>query len=452
LLQKTRPAVRIRKSLQVPDIPVQLGKGIDMLTESRKGILRFLLSLLLLLTTGAPSPGKDSSTPPGEAGFTDKDSPQPTLQTPPGNEVTLTLFVCGDVMTGRGVDQVLPHPSDPRIHEPFVKNAKEYVTIAERANGSIHQPVDFSYIWADALEELDRMRPDLRIINLETSITTSDDYWPGKGINYRMHPKNIPCLTEAGIDFCSLANNHTLDWGYSGLAETMETLDRAKVRFSGAGLNLQEARKPAVIEVEGKGRVLLLSLCTTSSGVPSDWAAAENTPGVNLIPDFSDKTIRNLAEDVRQIKQAGDIQVVSIHWGGNWGYEIPKAHRSFAHKLIDEAGVDLVYGHSSHHVRPIEVYRDKLILYGCGDFINDYEGIGGYEDFRDDLVLMYFPRLNSETGRLIDLQMMPLQIKRLRLHRASRTDARWLRDILNRHSGQFGTQIGLNEDNSFYLK
>ena len=260
----------------------------------------------------------------------------------------------------------------------------------------------------------------------------------------------VKCIPQ--IDYCSLANNHILDWGYSGLAETMETLARAKMSFSGAGLNLKEARKPAVIEVEGKGRAILFSLCTTSSGVPSDWAAAENTPGVNLIRNFSDKTIRGLADDVRQVKQAGDIVVASIHWGGNWGYEIPKAHRNFAHKLIDEAGVDVVHGHSSHHVRPIEVYRGKLILYGCGDFINDYEGIGGYEDFRDDLALMYFPRLSSATGQLIDLQMTPLQIKRFRLQRASKTDARWLRDTLNRYSGAFGSQVILSEDNRLYLQ
>lgn len=423
-----------------------------MLARKRKENLLFLLSFLLLLTTASPLSGKDSSAAGGQTVFSAQESPEPTPRTPPGNEVTFTLFLCGDVMTGRGIDQVLPYPNDPRIHEPYVKNAEDYVDIAEQANGPIPQPIDFSYIWGDALEELDRMSPDLRIVNLETSVTTSDDYWPGKGINYRMHPNNVPCLTKANIDYCSLANNHTLDWGYSGLTETMETLARAKISFSGSGLNLQEARKPAVIEVEGKGRVILFSLCTTSSGVPSSWAAAENIPGVYLIRDFSDDTIRGIAEDVHRIKQAGDILVFSIHWGGNWGYEIPKAHRTFVHKLIDEAGVDLVHGHSSHHVRPMEVYRGKLILYGCGDFINDYEGIGGYEKYRDDLVLMYFPRIDPATGRLIELLMTPLQIKRFRLQRASRTDARWLQDTLNRYSRTFGSQVILREDDRLYLQ
>jgi poly-gamma-glutamate capsule biosynthesis protein CapA/YwtB (metallophosphatase superfamily) len=355
-------------------------------------------------------------------------------------------------MTGRGIDQVLPYPSDPRIHEAYVRDARDYVEIAERASGPILRPVDFSYIWGDALAELARVGPDVRIVNLETSITASDELWPGKGVNYRMHPNNVPCLTEARIDCCALANNHTLDWGYSGLAETMETLARAEISFAGAGRDLQESESPAVIAVKGKGRVVLFSLCTSSSGVPHTWAASGSSPGVNLILDLSGDAVRALSEDFRRVKRAQDILVVSIHWGGNWGYEIPKAHRDFAHRLIDEADVDVVYGHSSHHVRPFEVYRGKLILYGCGDFINDYEGIGGYEGFRNDLALMYFPRIDSATGRLLELQMTPLQIKRFRLQRASREDAHTLRDTLNRYGGAFGSHVILGEDNRLYLQ
>ena len=145
-------------------------------------------------------------------------------------EAGLTLFLCGDVMTGRGVDQVLPNPGDPRIHEPGAETAELYVRLAESANGPIPRPVDFSYIWGDALEELAKVGPSARVVNLETSVTRSDDYWKGKGINYRMHPANVPCITAARIDCCVLANNHTLDYGYSGLLENLSdtTLDRIR--------------------------------------------------------------------------------------------------------------------------------------------------------------------------------------------------------------------------------
>src|SRR5208283_3982734 len=99
----------------------------------------------------------------------------------------LCVFLSGDVMTGRGIDQVLPHPGNPLLHEPYVQDALEYVQLAESVHGPIPRPVDFEYLWGDALAELHRAGTDLRIINLETSITASEDYWPDKEVLYRMH-------------------------------------------------------------------------------------------------------------------------------------------------------------------------------------------------------------------------------------------------------------------------
>jgi poly-gamma-glutamate capsule biosynthesis protein CapA/YwtB (metallophosphatase superfamily) len=144
----------------------------------------------------------------------------PTAPLPPA----LTLFLCGDVMTGRGIDQILPHPGKPRLFEACVHSALGYVQLAEEKNGPIARPVDFAYPWGDALDAWRRAAPDLRIVNLETAVTTSDDAWPGKGIHYRMHPANLPCLAAARIDCCVLANNHVMDWGGQGLKETLCSL------------------------------------------------------------------------------------------------------------------------------------------------------------------------------------------------------------------------------------
>jgi poly-gamma-glutamate capsule biosynthesis protein CapA/YwtB (metallophosphatase superfamily) len=371
-------------------------------------------------------------------------------ETHSGQEIT--LFLCGDVMTGRGIDQVLPHPGDPRLHEPYVRDAIRYVDLAEEQNGLIPRPVGFSYIWGDAIDELVRVSPDVRIINLETSITRSDDYWKGKGINYRMNPANIPCLTSAGIDVCALANNHVLDWGYEGLRETLLTLEKAGIKSTGAGPDLQSAEAPAIIEVAEKGRVIVFSCGLESSGIPSSWAAKEKRPGVNLLPDLSDTTVLGIGKLVARAKRQGDIIVVSIHWGGNWGYEISRKQSEFARKLIDKAGADIIHGHSSHHVKGIEVYRDRPIIYGCGDFINDYEGIGGYESFRGDLSLMYFVAISPATGRLSSLRMIPTMMKRFRVIRASRVDAEWLRHTLNREGKHFGTRVEMGEDYSLELR
>ena len=224
----------------------------------------------------------------------------------------ITILMCGDVMTGRGIDQILPHPGDPTICESYMKSAQGHVKIA------------------------------------------------------------------------------------------------------GAGRNLVEAQIPAIKKVSSKGRVILFAFGLGTSGIPSDWAASDEKPGVNLLKNLGAKSLRDIQDKVRRVKHKGDIVVASIHWGSNWGYEIPREQTIFAHRLIDEAGVDIIHGHSSHHAKAIEIYKDKLILYGCGDFLNDYEGIGGYEEFRADLSLMYFATVDSSTGKLLELLMTPTQIRRFK--------------------------------------
>ena len=365
---------------------------------------------------------------------------------------TISLFLCGDVMTGRGIGKIFPYPCDPQLHEPYVKTSAAYVELAEMGNGPISRPVSFDYVWGDALEELAEAAPDLRIVNLETAVTRSDDWWRGKQIHYRMSPENAPCLTAAGIDACSLANNHILDWGDSGLLETLSTLHRRGIRTAGAGRDLAEAMAPAVLEVAGKGRVLLFALGSGTSGIPVEWEAAATRPGVNRLADLSATTVRRISDRVRAVKKERDLAIVSIHWGGNWGYAIPRAHRDFAHALIEEAGIDLVHGHSSHHVLGIEVHRGKLILYGCGDLLTDYEGISGYEGYRGDLALMYFARLQVPGGRLVNLRMAATRMRRFRVTRASAREAQWLRAVLTREGMALGTRAEQRQDGRLELR
>jgi poly-gamma-glutamate capsule biosynthesis protein CapA/YwtB (metallophosphatase superfamily) len=350
------------------------------------------------------------------------------------------LFLCGDVMTGRGIDQILQQPSPPELHEPWVCDARDYVDLAERANGPIPRRVDAAYIWGDALTELTRVAPVARIINLETSITTSDSYWPGKPIHYRMHPANIDCLTVARIDVCTLANNHILDFGYAGLVETVDTLRDAGVSTAGAGRDLREAERPAIVELSPMHRVVVFSLGSATSGVPDLWSAMDERSGVDFLPDLSDRTADRLLERVARVARSRDVVIASIHWGTNWGYDVPRSFVHFAHRLLD-GGVALLHGHSSHHPRPIEVYKRKLVLYGCGDFLSDYEGISGYEAYRGDLALMYFPTLDLETGELVSLGMTPIRVRRLQATLAAESEAAWLRDTLTRASERFGARI-----------
>ncbi|WP_439882610.1 CapA family protein [Pontibacter sp. MBLB2868] len=362
----------------------------------------------------------------------------------------ITIFLCGDVMIGRGIDQVLPSSVDPKIYETYVKDARDYVKIAERKSGAIPQQVRYDYIWGDALKVWESIAPVLKIINLETSITTNKEHWPDKLIQYRMHPDNVRVLTTAGIDCASLANNHVLDWQRSGLLETLQVLREAGIAYAGAGQDLEEAQKPAILKT-GKNRVIVFAYGSASSGIPESWSASPKRSGVNFLPDLSIKTVQMISEQVKQVKKPGDVVVFSVHWGSNWGYDIPPRQREFARNLVEKAGVDIVYGHSSHHPQGIEVHHNKLIIYGAGDFINDYEGISGHEWFRGDLSLMYFPEVDPASGKLLSLKMVPMKINRFQLQHASPADAAWLLKVLDRESNKLGAGIVMNEDTTLSL-
>jgi poly-gamma-glutamate synthesis protein (capsule biosynthesis protein) len=232
-----------------------------------------------------------------------------------------------------------------------------------------------------------------------------------------------------------------LDWGYRGLNETLDTLHRSGIRAAGAGRDEAEASAPAEIELPAGGRVLVFAFATESAGVPPGWAAGRGSAGVNLLRGLSPQVADAVAARAAAAKRPGDAVVVSIHWGGNWGYEISGAEREFAHRLVDAGSVDVVHGHSSHHPKAIEIYRDKPILYGCGDFLNDYEGISGHESFRPKLALMYFPTLDVATGRLVRLALTPTRIGRFRVNLATDEEAAWLAATLDRESRRLGTRV-----------
>jgi len=362
----------------------------------------------------------------------------------------LTLFLCGDVMPGRGVDQILPHPGDPELREGYTSDARAYVHLAERMNGQIKRPVGFAWPWGDALTVLSHVAPDVRVINLETTVTRNSSFAPGKSVHYRMNPANIACVTVAGPDVCALANNHMLDFGPRGLEDTLNTLSGAGLAAAGAGRDAGEARRPVAVPISDGGRVLVLSCATAESGVPADWAATSDRPGIDFLPDLSAATADDLLGRLAA-KRTGDVVVVSIHWGSNWGYGVDVDQVRFAHQLI-EGGVDVVHGHSSHHPRPVEVYRGKLVLYGCGDCIDDYEGITGYEGYRDDLRLLYFASVQPGTGTLAALRMAPMQARQMRLQRALAQDAEWLKTVLGAASRQFGSWFELGPDGMLALR
>ena len=362
----------------------------------------------------------------------------------------LRLFLAGDVMTGRGIDQLLPHPSDPALHERYMSSALDYVTLAERASGPIPRGVDPGHVWGDLAAALDARRPDLRFVNLETAVTRSARAEP-KGVNYRMHPENIGVLTEARLDGVSLANNHVLDWAREGLAETLEALDAARIGHAGAGADRKAAEAPLVLRA-GERALTVVALALADSGVPRGWAAGALGPGVALIAPDPQAAVDRVRAALAAPGRAQGPVMVSIHWGGNWGYEVPRAHRAIARALIEAAGVDVVHGHSAHHPKAAELHAGRLILYGCGDLLNDYEGIAGHEDVRPELALGYVADLDAATGALLGLEMLPCRLRRFRLERAGAEARDWLRARLDRECARFGGGVAPTPEGTLRLR
>ncbi|WP_246525457.1 CapA family protein [Thalassovita aquimarina] len=371
-----------------------------------------------------------------------------TIAPPSANRIR--LFLAGDVMLGRGIDQILPQPSDPVLYEGYMRSAKGYVDLAERHCGKIPAPVAADYVWGDLLSDLADRGCDARLLNLETAVTTASHPAP-KGIHYRMHPGNIAALQALQPDACILANNHVLDWGREGLLETLQTLSRAGLAQVGAGETIEQAEAPLVIPLPNGQRLLLLAFGRWDSGVPDSWAAGPLMPGVAVMPDRAEDTAEVVRDRIDPVRRPGDILVVSLHWGGNWGYDIAPEDRALAHALIDEAGADVVFGHSSHHPKAVELHDGKLILYGCGDLINDYEGIGGHDGYRPALALACIADLNPADGTLVALSMIPYRIHAFRLQRAGDEDARWLAGRMNRECGRFDGAVTLAPDGTLSL-
>lgn len=339
---------------------------------------------------------------------------------------TLKLLLGGDLMLGRGIDQQMPQHCDPALHEAVVRDARHYAQLAEERHGVLTTPFEPATPWGASLAWMEHFQPELRLVNLETAITQSDRAWPGKGVHFRMHPANITALQAARLDGCSLANNHSLDWGFNGLADTLHSLRQAGIQTAGAGLSPHQAQRPARWQLGDGRQLLLFAWAFTSSGVPPAWGVQPTHPGVALLSGINSGSVKWLCRCINRQRRPGDRVVVSLHWGANWVPVVPEQHRWLARQLIELAGVDVVVGHSSHHPLPLEVHQGRLILYGCGDVINDYEGLPAHGPWRADLVCLYGVELERRSGALASLELRPFQLRGFKLQEASTSDRQLL--------------------------
>jgi poly-gamma-glutamate capsule biosynthesis protein CapA/YwtB (metallophosphatase superfamily) len=265
------------------------------------------------------------------------------------------------------------------------------------------------YPWGDTLPILHSA--DWRICNLECVISDRGTPWSAypKAFHFRSAAKNIAVLEAARMNGVSLANNHVLDYGYDAMFEMLEILDRAGIVHSGAGANVKQASGLATAEICGRK----LGLLAFTDNEP-EWEATADWPGVFYVPtDLNDSRAKQLLGIIRGHREVVDMLIVSAHWGSNWGYVPPKEHVVFAHALMD-AGADIVFGHSSHVFRGIESYKGRPIVYGAGNFVDDY-AVDIIE--RNDQSFIYLIDTANRIPR--GLRMYPTVIRRCRAYCAS---------------------------------
>lgn len=278
-----------------------------------------------------------------------------------------------------------------------------------------------SYVWGDTLSIL--QKADFRLINLETTLTSCEKAVP-KVFNFRARPTRVHSLTEAHIDVVNLANNHSLDFGFNGLFETLETLDKAHVKRVGAGKNADEARRPVILN-RGSISIGILGCTDNEPG----WIAGEDKPGVHYV-DIADP--KSLIRDVKELRKRVDFVILTIHWGPNMREHPDALFIKFAHMMIDN-GVDIIHGHSAHIFQGVEFYKNKLILYDTGDFIDDYRVDPVLRNDRSFLFLIEVSKQKIE-----HLFLIPILISNHQANLAKGEDFEWAKSRMQQLSKEFG--------------
>ncbi|GAB4236378.1 MAG: CapA family protein [Chlamydiales bacterium] len=282
--------------------------------------------------------------------------------------------------------------------------------------------------WGDFLPLLQSV--DFRLLNLENALTLSEKKVP-KVFNFKTIPEHVAVLKSASIDVVNLANNHILDYGEEGLIDTLETLDKAGIEHVGAGVSFNEAAKGIICEKKG----IKIGILGCTDNEPT-WLAKEKKPGTHYIRVGD---ISSLETIIPTLKSMVDLLILSIHWGPNMKLRPDSTFRKFAKQLID-LGVDIIHGHSAHVFQGIEIYKNKLILYDTGDFIDDYSIDS---ELRNDLSFLYL--IDVMDSEIQTLRLIPNKIQGFRANRAGRLASEFAIDRMITLSKELGTSFDISQ-------
>jgi poly-gamma-glutamate capsule biosynthesis protein CapA/YwtB (metallophosphatase superfamily) len=309
--------------------------------------------------------------------------------------MTVTVALAGDTMLGRGVARTLATTPPPALVAPEVR---------------------------DALGQA-----DLVVLNLECCISERGRPWdaPGKPFFFRAPPRAVELLVLLGVDCVTLANNHALDFGFDALADTLDHLATAGIVAVGAGADLEQARRPAILAAGGL-RVAVVGV----SDHPADFAAGPGRPGV-AFADLGRQVPDWLLEDIREADAEADATLVTPHWGPNMTSAPVRHVRRAASELV-EAGATLVAGHSAHVPHGVA----GRVLYDLGDFLDDYRVD---PRLRNDLGLLFLVTLDERGPVRLDALPLKLEFSHTRL--AAGEDAAWMRRRFRAACADLGTEL-----------
>lgn len=290
-------------------------------------------------------------------------------------------------------------------------------------------------VWDGVLSRLRAL--DALFANLECALSTRGRPWKRthRPFHFRADPEwAIPALSAAGVDWTALANNHLLDFEEPALLDTLDALSAADIAHSGAGLNEREAWTPATVPVGD----LSVAFVSATDNTP-EYAAGPASPGVaRTALDLDDPSERATLE--RAVSDAlatdPDLLVASLHWGPNMTTEVFDRHHEVGHWLLDR-GVDVVHGHSAHVFKAVEVAEDGLIIYDCGDFVDDYAVDAALRNDRSFL----FELTVSADGTPQELRLVPVEIRNCAVHLADGAVAQWCREAMRQRTREFDTEF-----------
>ncbi len=271
---------------------------------------------------------------------------------------------------------------------------------------------------------------DVAFLNLETSIARGGARLPGKGIWFRSDPEFAQRLADAGVDVVTLANNHVLDYDDPAFAETLSNLAAAGIAACGAGKDLAQARRPAVIWANGISVAFLgyseFAHIYWSVARPKRFVAGAASPGITPW----DREV--ILEDIRLAKRLADHVVVSFHWGDEYVSMPADRQVQLAHAAID-AGASVVHGHHPHVLQPVEVYHGGVIVYSMGNFVFDQKKPRTVESM---IALVTF-----SPKAVVRAEIIPARIEECRPRPLTAWAARAAIDKISLASARMGTRI-----------